>query len=206
MSQKIACRECDLLVLMPAQVNPGETLSCPRCQHTITTGYKNAVDYTIAVAMSALVMLLIANSFPFISIDAQGQEAQLSFFYASVELYSSGYSILAVLVYTCAVILPALYLFMVLTLALPLKWVTPRRLVPRWRKNTAKLLHELEPWAMSEVFLIAILVSLIKIVAMADIVLGIAFWAYVIFVIGFTYIANMVDHYRLWRWVKYEYF
>lgn len=206
MSQQIACQECDLLVLMPDQINSGEALSCPRCQHTITTGYKNAVDYTIAVAMSALVMLVVANSFPFISIDAQGQEAQLSFFYASIELYSSGYSILAVLVYACAVILPALYLLMVLSLALPLKWVTSKPFIPAWRKNTAKLLHELEPWAMSEVFLIAILVSLIKIVAMADIVLGTAFWAYVIFVIAFTYVANILDHYRLWRWVKYDVF
>ena len=54
---------------------------------------------------------------------------------------------------------------------------------------------------MTEVFLIGVLVALIKIIAMANIVMGISFWAYILFTVLFVYISNIVDPHRLWGWI-----
>jgi paraquat-inducible protein A len=60
------------------------------------------------------------------------------------------------------------------------------------------------PWAMSEVFLMGVLVALIKIAAMAKIVLGMAFWAYIFFAVMFLRLVSIADTHRLWGWVEGE--
>ncbi len=51
--------------------------------------------------------------------------------------------------------------------------------------------------------MVGVLVALIKIVAIASVVLGISFWAYIIFTLLFVYIASVVDNKRLWTWVEH---
>ena len=55
---------------------------------------------------------------------------------------------------------------------------------------------------MAEVFVIGTLVSLIKIGAMATVVIGISFWAYVGFVICFTASLANLDRHALWRRIE----
>ena len=63
-------------------------------------------------------------------------------------------------------------------------------------------LFRITHWSMVEVFLIGVLVSLIKIAAMADVIPGISFWAYILFSIAVTYVLSQVDRVQLWRWVN----
>lgn len=200
----IACHECDLLIVLPSAVDSRETLCCPRCKHKIIKGHKAATSYVIALAFSALIMLIIANSLSFISLNAKGQSADVSLLAAAWQVYELGYFLLAVSFYCFAVLLPAFYLILLLLLLIPLKLGSRPATIPYWRIVIAKWISHLLPWSMSEVFLIAVLVSLIKLVAMADIILGLSFWAYVVFVVAFSYIVSIVDSIRLWCWVEYE--
>ena len=55
---------------------------------------------------------------------------------------------------------------------------------------------------MAEVFIIGTLVSLIKIGAMATVVIGISFWAYVGFALCFIASLSNLDRHSLWRRIE----
>jgi paraquat-inducible protein A len=55
---------------------------------------------------------------------------------------------------------------------------------------------------MVEVFVIGVLVSLVKIGAMATVVLGISFWAYVGFAVCFTASLSSLDRLQMWREIE----
>ncbi len=55
---------------------------------------------------------------------------------------------------------------------------------------------------MVEVFIIGVIVSLVKIAAMATVVLGISFWAYAGFSICFTLAIYNLDRYQCWERIE----
>jgi paraquat-inducible protein A len=52
---------------------------------------------------------------------------------------------------------------------------------------------------MVEVFIIGVIVSLVKIAAMATVVVGLAFWAYAAFTLCFTVTIGSLDRYQCWE-------
>ena len=78
---------------------------------------------------------------------------------------------------------------------------TLRRFAP-WLVAAGRLLFVLNPWSMVEVFIIGVLVSLVKIGAMANVVLGVSFWAYLGFAICFTATFSSLDRLRMWREIE----
>ena len=116
----------------------------------------------------------------------------------AVELNAQGYATLAVLVLGPIIGIPALMLAMILALLVPIR----RRLRAPWLVPAGRLLFFLSPWSMVEVFVIGVLVSLVKIGAMATVVLGISFWAYVGFAVCFTASISNLDRLQIWREIE----
>jgi len=196
----IACHECDLLIELHSDFDEQQLLSCPRCQHKLISGHKNPLDYVVALSLSAIVTLMFAISFPFLAFQAKGQSRSIDLIDASQELFLQGFPVLAFLVLCFIVLLPLIYLISLLVVTVPVRF----RLSRKPPILVGRLVNLLLPWAMAEVLLLGVLVALIKIVAMADIIIGVSFWAYILFAITFLTIANIVDHHRLWEWVEYS--
>lgn len=193
-----ACLECDLLITMPEQISHRSNVVCPRCQHVIAVGHNNARHYVLALCTTALILMLIACSFAFISFAANGQQRTIGLLQTSTELYAQGYWLISVLVFVFILLLPILYLLSVSYIILSTRY--DLRLFPIvW---LGKVITYILPWSMAEVFLIGVLVALIKVISMADITLEASFWAYVLFAPLFTHIVFIVDNHRLWRWIE----
>ncbi|GLR69149.1 paraquat-inducible protein A [Agaribacter marinus] len=192
-----ACAECDLLIDMPAHIPHRTALVCPRCNHTLAVGHRNPKHHVVAVSITAIIVMVIALSFSFISFSANGQQRDINLFQASSELFAQGYYFVALLVLSFIIILPILYLLclslIIVNTQYKLHFISTHLL--------GRIASSILPWAMTEVFLISVLVALIKIVSMADVTLEISFWAYVIFATLFTYVASIVDSHRLWQWI-----
>jgi len=193
----ISCAECDLLLDLSGEVAPSHTLYCPRCKHKLLESRPQALDHTIALCSTALIVLCIANSFPFLTLEAQGQSSTISLIDSAYALFAQGYPVLSVLIVCFIVVLPMIYLCLLLMITVPIKLGINRRppIV------LGLLVQRLLPWSMAEVFLIGVLVALIKIVALAGIVIGLSFWAYILFTVLFLQIACTVDSHQLWSWV-----
>ena len=62
----------------------------------------------------------------------------------------------------------------------------------------------LAPWNMAEIFLIGILISFIKVVALADVTLGLSFWAYTLFTLGIVLITINFDRREIWHQLDFR--
>ncbi len=156
------------------------------------------MDRALAFALASAVLLVASNAFPFLELHAKGLSQVMTLPGSAVELYRDGYATLAVLVLGPIVGIPALMLAAVIALALPLR----RRRAAPWLVPTARFLLFLNPWSMVEVFVIGVLVSLVKIGAMATVVMGISFWSYVGFALCFTAMVANLDRFGLWREIE----
>jgi len=117
---------------------------------------------------------------------------------SAYELYQDGYWTIAVLVMGPIIGIPALILVTIMSLLIPLR---QERSVS-WLVPAGRFLFFLSPWSMVEVFVIGVLVSLVKIGAMATVVLGISFWSYVAFALCF--IATLTNFDRMYMWRRIE--
>ena len=194
---RIGCLECDLLVSVDP-LSPGERAKCPRCGHLLTANTPDGLTRSLAFACAAAVLLVMAMSFPFLSLKASGLEQVMTLPGTAQELWNGGYPQIAVLVMGPIIGIPSLMLFALVCLLVPIRGGRGRA----WLVPTGRFLFFLNPWSMVEVFVIGVIVSLVKIGAMATVILGISFWAYAAFALCFTAAFTNLDRVQLWERIE----
>ncbi len=197
MSSEIACQSCDLL-LSVAGLNTGESASCPRCGHFLTRKSADPYGNVLAYAISAIILLIMANSYSFLSFSSTGLESVITLRETPGAVWNYGMPVVAILVAAFIIVIPAFILVLLLLLCIPLH---EGRYRP-WLIPVAKGVFLTQNWSMVEVFIIGVIVSLVKIAAMATIELGISFWAYVGFTICFILAIANLDRYQCWESIE----
>lgn len=190
---RVACHECDLLLRVQS-LREGDRAVCPRCGFVISSRSRNALQRAVAYAIAAAVLLVLANIFPFLSLEAKGLESVMTLPTSLIDLFQSGYRTIALLVFGFTLLIPALVIGLVTALAVPLALGHNRP----WLRPAARFLYMLNAWSMAEVFIIGVIVSLVKIGQMATVIIGISFWAYAAFTIAFTAAVSSLDRMEVW--------
>lgn len=186
------CHECHFSVKIPPLIHK-QAAVCPRCGLQLTVYHHNASQRIIALATTSLIFLLASLPFEFLSFSASGQYQSIDILGSLWTLVEKDYAVLALVQAIVVLILPAFVLMSLLYLLVPLQL----GLRPKKASWVVKTLFNLLPWTMAEIFLIGVLVSLIKIVSMADIGLGLSFFAFLLFTIFMTITLLYVDKYQL---------
>ncbi len=192
-TEYIICHECDLLLAAPV-LGIGEKAHCPRCKLHLSTHYRNGSDKVLAFASSALIFLLASMAFPFLGLNAQGQKREISLLESFDILISSDYGILALIFLIMVFLVPLCSLLGIVYVYTAIKLWRPWSGV----KAVMKWVTRLQPWNMSEIFIIGILVSFIKIVSLADVNLGLSFWSFILFVLFLNACLMVLDRYQTW--------
>lgn len=189
------CPRCDWVMAFRLP-GPRERVCCPRCNHHVAEGPKaHRLTDPIAWALSALVMLLLVFGFDFLSFQTRGIGHAMSFVDAMGAMYHYGYPALALLFILTTAVLPgaflagAIYVSTAARSSRPLPLIIP---IARW-------VHHIQMWMMSDVLLVGILVSLIKIVSLAQIGLGPSFIVFCLFSLLLLKTMNALDWPGLWR-------
>lgn len=186
------CHECHFSVKIPPLTHK-QAAVCPRCGLQLTVYHHNASQRIIALATTSLIFLLASLPFEFLSFSASGQYQSIDILGSLWTLVEKDYAVLALVQAIVVLILPAFVLMSLLYLLVPLQL----GLRPKKASWVVKTLFNLLPWTMAEIFLIGVLVSLIKIVSMADIGLGLSFFAFLLFTVFMTITLLYVDKYQL---------
>lgn len=199
----VGCEECGLVVDLPA-LDEGKKATCPRCGHTLLQHIAQPYQRPMSYGLACLVMLVASVSFPFMSFSVQGITQEITLMHAAVMLEVFEYTALALLLLLTVIILPAGYLSMVLYLyyraGQHLRHSDSIPIRP-FEKRLCRLMIRIEPWLMVDVFLIGVLVSLIKIASLADIGLGMSFWAFCVYTLLLVKCVSMAD--RTWLWLQF---
>ena len=190
----VACRDCDLLHTL-GELPEGATALCRRCGGVLRRRRRNTIERTLALSLAAAVLFAVANSFPFLSFAMKGQVTTTTLLSGVLDLYEQGKPEIAVLVGTTAVVAPLLQIALLVYVLLPLHLGR----VP-WRLPDAfRLLRRVTPWSMMEVFLIGILVSISKLAGMAQVVPGLALWAFALLMVVLTGAIASLDPEAIWE-------
>ncbi|MBB1288332.1 paraquat-inducible protein A [Pseudoalteromonas sp. SR43-6] len=191
------CPCCDLIIDIP-RIIAKQMAICPHCHHKLCEADVNHDSRIVALSFSALLMLLSSMFYPFISFSSSGITQTITLPDAARILFNYDSELLGLFIDLSIIALPMGLLVILIPLHLGLLKALPESIARRLLKFTLAL----EPWIMSEIFLIGVLVSMVKIMSLADISFGTSFWAYVGFVI--LYIAALVhlNRLRLWAQIK----
>ena len=168
----IACLQCDLLQRLP-DLAPGASARCPRCDYELWRRREDSLNRTLALALAAMVLYVIANSVPMLGLTVVGRHAFTTVFGGAVQLWRDGQEIVAGLVLFAAVIAPALQIGFMLAIVLG----TLRERPPSWVATLLRRHPTTRTWSMIEVMLLGVLVALIKIAELATVIPGVALFA-----------------------------
>lgn len=194
----IACQHCDLLQRLP-ELEPGASARCPRCNKELWRRREDSLNRTLALAVAAAVLYVIANSVPMLGLTIVGREASTTVFGGVEYLWSNGQEIVAVLVLFTAIIAPALQIGLMLAIVLG----TRREGFPRWVGTLLRHHPATRIWSMIEVMMLGVLVALIKIGDYATVIPGMAL--YVLWVLVFILAAMQAsfDAREVWERIEW---
>ena len=189
-----ACPMCDTLHRR-VHLKDGQRARCRVCGSELARSSRLNRARMIPLVLTCLLLFVMANVFPIVAIELQGTVHQLTLVGAVMTLLQSGMFAVALMVFVPTLFLPGLYL---LTLLFVL-WLTGRGDVPAGVQNRlVRMMQQVYPWSMVEVFLLGVLVAIIKLSSMASIIAGPALWAWM----GTTITLTVVLTFRLRRLIR----
>ncbi len=181
MDKLIACDTCDQVQRLEA-VPEGATAKCARCGFTLFKRKPNSLHRTAALSLAALVFYVPANIYPILRMEYFGAYSESTIWEGCVALFEDGQYPVAVVVFLASIVFPLLKLLGLFFLVL-----TARSMAyPKDRSRVLRFIEWIGPWAMLDVFLMAILVALVKLGQLFTVLPGpglLAFAAVVVFTI-----------------------
>ncbi|MEW5909480.1 MAG: paraquat-inducible protein A, partial [Thermodesulfobacteriota bacterium] len=162
-----------MLNRIPA-VPDGGSAVCRRCGAVLYTQRQKRIECTLSFAVAGLILMILANLFPFLGFKIQGQVQQTILFSGIQELYRQGLHLLAILVFFTTIAAPLIHFVILIYVLFPL--ILNRRAPGMFQ--VYRLYHHLRPWGMLEVFMLGILVSVVKLSRMAEIIPGTALYCF----------------------------
>ncbi|MFK7896004.1 MAG: paraquat-inducible protein A [Myxococcota bacterium] len=194
----IGCHDCDAVVEEPAVPDGGAAI-CFRCGGTLFRRQSQTVEITLALAFASAILFVVANAYPFLAFEMQGQETQTTLGSGTQALWEQERYAVAALVFLTTILAPACEIFLLLYVLTPL--YLGRR---GFKAATAfRWLERFRPWSMMEVFLIGIFVALVKLADLAEIVPGIALWAFALLIPLLAGASAFLDPELVWRQIEH---
>jgi len=192
----IACHECDALQRVPHA--PDGAVCCHRCGAHLHQLGRYDITRALALAVTALILFVVANAYPMVALEVQGSRITTTLLQAVQELWREDVLLVAALVFVTVVVVPATQIIAMLYVLLPLQFGA----VPPFVEFPLRLFQVAKPWGMVEVFILGILVSLVKLSHMAQVITGVALWAFAALVVVFAALGNAFDPVRLWSRIE----
>lgn len=181
MSELMRCPVCDLLQRVE-QPGMGRTAYCPRCGARMWQRKKNSLHRTAAFSLAALILYVPANIYPILRMDYYGAYSESTVWDGCVRLFRDGMWPVAIIVFLASILIPLFKLLGLFFLVVSAKSMKRQK----ERTRVFRFIEVIGPWAMLDVYLLAVLVAVVKLEQLATVLPGpglLAFSAVVVFTI-----------------------
>ncbi|MCL2458741.1 MAG: paraquat-inducible protein A [Desulfobulbus sp.] len=189
----IACPNCDILNNLSPQEHA--TLLCFRCGAVLHRDKPNSIERSLALTLTALILFVLSNSFPFLAMKSRGMVQETILLSGIRELWQAGLQGLALLVLLTCVLVPLAQMLGLLYILAPLYAGRPPA---RHAVRVFRLVREVAPWGMMEVFLIGILVALVKLSHSSTIIPGVSVFSFGVLIFAMAAAYSSLDPPLLW--------
>lgn len=189
----IICNKCQTLHKKIKIENDSNAL-CRECHTVLYAKDSKFINEGLSLSITGLIFFVLANFFPLIKIEILGHSQFITINKTIISLFHNGFYIVGMLMAFLIFIFP-LMIFIIHFLLFSLFKL---HFGEKMTKELLILLSTIKPWSMSEIFLVSILVSLVKLIGYASIDIGISFWGLIAFVLIDLYIIKRVKISQLW--------
>lgn len=190
---KLACPECDLVHAI-ADIKEGEQGRCVRCGALLFVRHRNSLDRALAFALTGLLFFILANMFPLLTFELDGRSQSNRLIDGAIAFLNEGYWELGIVVFVASVLAPMMVLIVLISLLLPLRL----NRLPVSPQFQIRMLMHLRPWAMSEIFILGIIVAFVKLSDFAEVSIGLSLFAFVLMVASTVMAYLTLDDDALW--------
>jgi len=189
----IICHQCHTLH-EEVPIKDGTKALCTVCGNILYRYDSRLIDYGLAWSITGLIFFVLANIFPIVNIELLGHEQFITIPKTFVTLFENGFYVVGLL----CLFLIFLFPLMIFTINSIIFLLLKLKKAPDFTKELLILLSHIKPWSMSDIFLISVLVALVKLIGYAQIHMGTAFWALVVFVLIDLYITKRIHLSEIW--------
>ncbi|MFI0489177.1 MAG: membrane integrity lipid transport subunit YebS [Yersinia sp. (in: enterobacteria)] len=140
--------------------HPDEQGHCPRCHTPLRHRRRHSIQKTWAALIASIVLLIPANLLPISIVYTNGTRIEDTIFSGVVSLTKSGNLPIAVVVFIASVLVPVTKIIILITLLLSIHLKTQHNLKTRMR--LLRLITWIGRWSMLDLFVIALIMSLIN--------------------------------------------
>jgi paraquat-inducible protein A len=189
----VVCNECDA-VHERIDLRRGTVARCRRCDALLGRGHVMPVQSLLAFAFAALLLIVIGNSAPIVTLDLRGVISQATLPRAILYTWQSGQPLVALLTAATALVFPLCFTLLRLYVLMSLvRGRVPRGFVPAMRA-----LNFVTRWSMVEVFMMGTLVAVVRCASLTSATPGIGLFAYAALTMLLTSILAAGTH-SLWK-------
>lgn len=140
-------------------------LTCERCGHCHRMIRPKSIELTLAFSLTALVLYIPANIYPFMTIEMYGNRNSSTIWSGTVSLFESGAWAVAFVVFMASLFIPLLKLAILFYLAL----TAHTKKHPQFKNKLYKMVEAIGRWSMLDIFLLAVLVAVVKLAPLAHV-------------------------------------
>lgn len=147
------CHVCD-------KVAPVSAVNCPRCGCHLHLRKPDSITRTMALVIAAAVMYVPANLLPILTTRELGVSTESTIIAGLVQFWNAGSYPIAIVIFTASIMIPILKIVALLWLCAAAKGLVP---------HSAKILGKvywitelLGRWSMVDIFVVAILVTMVQ--------------------------------------------
>ncbi|WP_269540930.1 paraquat-inducible protein A [Cerasicoccus fimbriatus] len=167
----LACPSCDALHQRPDNPHQADGL-CGACGHKLFAHNPNSLQRTLAFSLGGLVLFIPANIYPLVAVSSYGIKNQNDLISGPFDLLHYHMPGIALLVFLTSVVFPLVFM-------LGMAAVTGSSLMgryPAWFPKRLRLTQMLNRWAMIDVYLLACLVTFVKLADLAEVDPGVGLY------------------------------
>jgi paraquat-inducible protein A len=169
----VVCEGCDAVYARQV-LAPGESARCARCGGLLGRGHALSTQGQLALAVTALVVYLMATLSPIVTLDLRGVNTVATIFESIQATWQSGQALVAVLASATVVVFPLAVILLRLYVLAPMAMGRrPAGFVPAMRA-----LRWFTRWSMVEVFMLGTLIALVRSAGLASAVPGVGVFSF----------------------------
>ena len=168
----IVCAHCDA-AYRSVPVSARQSAHCRRCGAALALTPQPDADHLLALTLTAAVLFAIASTQPILSIEFGGLSRSASVWLSALSLE---HGFIAGAAFVMGLTMAAIPLVQIALLLWILGFARAGRRAPGCREGMV-VLHALRPWSMTEVFLLAVLVAIVKLSSWVHVSADAGAWA-----------------------------
>jgi len=188
----ISCKNCHKVY----EKENYEDFICTRCKHKVTKRIKNSLQVSLALVICAILLYIPAMVYPIMEVTKLGVQIESTILQGVISFLDMESYFIAIVIFTASVAIPMIKLIGLLFIFLSLKINV--KMDNKTKNLIYKFIEAIGKWSMIDIYVVAILASIVQLDEIFNIKGGIAATSFALMVILTMIAANRFDTRIIW--------